>query len=218
MALLNGIRCTLLQATSSLITVGPNILGFNGMNAAAGAVDGNTYQWVLEANFNNLGVATAREGGTGIFNQANGTLARNTIWSTISGNAPISIVGTTHVIVTPMADQPQANTGVVFGSSYSVTTESVLLIYRSPSGSGTISLPSGIPRQGGTLQIKDVRGDALTNPTTINAFSGELIDGSTSAVINTNYGGLLLAPISVLSFGGPAFPVPAGWYVVANTS
>jgi hypothetical protein len=207
MALLNGIRCTLLQATNSLITVGPNILGFNGMNAAAGAVDGNTYQWVLEANFNNLGVATAREGGSGVFNVANGTLVRTTIWSTISGNVQITITGTTHVIVTPMAEELQANTVIITGSAYNVTTESAVLINRSPPGSGTIGLPSGTARQGGTLQLKDIKGDALSNPTTINAFSGELIDGSSSATINTNFGGLLLAPLAA-----------GGWYVVANTA
>jgi hypothetical protein len=217
MALLNGIRCTLLVADSTLITVGPNILGFNGLNAAAGAVNGNTYQWVLEANFNNLGVATAREGGSGVYNQANGTLDRSTIWSTISGNAQIPITGTTHVIVTPMAEEILANTVVVEVSSYTVTTESALLIYRFPPGSGTISLPQGTARQGGPLQVKDVRGDALSNPTTINAFSGELIDGSSSAVINTNYGGLLLAPINLNTGGGPSFPF-VGWYVIANTA
>lgn len=213
MALLNGIRCTLLQATNSLITVGPNILGFNPLNAAAGAVDGNTYQWVLEANFNNLGVATAREGGSGVFNMANGQLVRNTIWSTNVGNTQITITGTTHVIVTPMAEELQANTVVVSGSSYVVTTENALLIARSPPGSGTITLPQGITRQGGLLQIKDIKGDALSNPTTINAFGGERIDGSASATINTNFGGLLLAPIPNL-FG----PATGGWYVVANVT
>jgi hypothetical protein len=205
MALLNAIRCTLLQATNSLITVGPNILGFNGMSTATGAVDGNTYQWVLEANFNNLGVATAREGGSGVFNVANGTLVRNTIWSTNPANAQITITGTTHVIITPMAEELLANTVTVTDSAYVVTTEQALLINRSPPGSGTISLPSGTARQGGPLQIKDTKGDALSNPTTINAFSGELIDGSASATINTNFGGLVIAPI-----------VSGGWYVVAN--
>jgi|SRR5215472_5135716 len=214
MALLNGIRCTLLIATSSQITVGPNILGFQGMNVAAGAINGNTYQWVLEANFNSLGVATAREGGTGVWNSAFGTLQRNTIWST-NNNAQIPITGTTHVIVTPMAEQDAANLRVIpSGTTYIVTTEKAILI--ASGGGATIQLPSFTVRQGGWLSVKDMSNGATFANSTINPAGGEFIDGAAAATINAPFGGFLLAPTQET----PGLPTPPGfafgWYIVSN--
>jgi hypothetical protein len=52
----------------------------------------------------------------------------------------------------------------------------------------TITLPTGIP---GTVYIvKDCFGDAANNPITIQGTGGQLVDGSATATINTNFGSL----------------------------
>lgn len=102
--LLNAIRVSLTSATGVALTLGTKITGFNSPSDNwSGAVDGTVYTWVLEANFDVNGIATAREGGYGVYTASGGTLARNTIWSTSTANAQISITGTTHVIISPMA-------------------------------------------------------------------------------------------------------------------
>ena len=52
----------------------------------------------------------------------------------------------------------------------------------------TITLPLGI--LGTVYIIKDCSGDALTNPITIQGTSGQPIDGSATATINTNFGSI----------------------------
>ncbi len=200
MALLNGVRVVLINATPSLLTAGPAILGFNGM-VSAGAEDGYTYQWVLEANFNSLGVATVREGGSGVYSSVGGTLARNTIWSTLPGNAQIAITGTTHVIVTPMASQLLANTVTTTAAMYNVTSEEELLV--NVPGAATVNLPPCANRQT-ALVTKDTSGNASINNITLTPFGSEKIDGSSAAVINTNWGFLKIAPFA-----------SGGWYTTA---
>lgn len=52
----------------------------------------------------------------------------------------------------------------------------------------TITLPTGI--LGIVYIVKDCFGDAATNPITIQGTCGQLVDGSATATINTNFGSL----------------------------
>ena len=73
------------------------------------------------------------------------------------------------------------------------TADHVVLV--NTSGSTTITLPSS-PVDGQVYHIKDKSGNALTNAITLNGNSKN-IDGSSSAVINTDYGSLHIVYSSV---------------------
>lgn len=120
-SVLNGIRVVLTSATGGALTLGAKIQGFNAPGDAwSGAVDGTIYEWVIENNFDGSGVAQSREGGYGVYTASGGTLARNTIWSTSTSNAQITITGTSHVIITPLA--ASISDLLAMGSFSAVTT------------------------------------------------------------------------------------------------
>lgn len=128
--LLNGIRVALTSATGATITLGTKIQGFNSpADAWSGAVDGTIYAWVIEANFDGNGAATDREGGFGVYTAIGGTLARNTVWSTSTGNAQISTTGICHVIIAPAStmvtsDQTTTLTAGYFFTAFDAGTQS----------------------------------------------------------------------------------------------
>lgn len=123
MSLLNAVRHVLASIDGDEITLGLPVDGFRSM-ADAGAVDGQPYSWAIEANFVN-GVAQDREGGKGVWNETDGTLARDTEWSTEAANAQITVTGDAHVIITPLAaDILQAATETIPGRTrYSTIAE-----------------------------------------------------------------------------------------------
>jgi len=55
-------------------------------------------------------------------------------------------------------------------------------------GPVTITLPTGI--LGTVYIVKDCGGLAATNPITVQGTGGQLVDGSASATVNTNFGSL----------------------------
>jgi hypothetical protein len=74
-------------------------------------------------------------------------------------------------------------------SSHTVLyNEQVILVNRTTSASTTIVLPNTGNVAGKQIKVKDAKGDAATNNITVNVNGGGNIDGSTSYVINTNYG------------------------------
>jgi hypothetical protein len=79
----------------------------------------------------------------------------------------------------------QVNVRVVSSHTTSVETDHVLLVTTASSGL-TVSLRT-TPNDGEVIVIKDRSGNANTRNITING-NGKNIDGSSSAVINTNYG------------------------------
>ena len=84
------------------------------------------------------------------------------------GLVPVTIVTTTPFAVT-LAD---------YFIGVDVATAASVVLPASPSGTVFI--------------VKDIDGDATTNPITITATGGTLIDGAASAVINAPYGALQL--------------------------
>lgn len=57
-------------------------------------------------------------------------------------------------------------------------------------GPASIVLP--VSPTGTVFIVKDISGNAFTNPITVTATGGTLIDGSANALINTNYGSITL--------------------------
>lgn len=91
-----------------------------------------------------------------------------------------SYVGTNKVVVTS-------------GSSSTVATNTdILIINKGTGGAHTVALPAGASFTRKTLIIKDGKGDAGTNPITIDANESETIDGSATKIIDANYMALTL--------------------------
>lgn len=94
-------------------------------------------------------------------------------------------------------------------ASYPVSNTDVEVQIDTAGGAYTITLPAASTWTGGTknglpLVIKDVTGHAQANNVTINRQGADVIDGATSLMIGTNFGGWSLRP---LKSGG-------GWTVV----
>lgn len=65
-------------------------------------------------------------------------------------------------------------------------TDHVVFVNKTSGAATTVNLPSS-PRTGMSIIVKDMKGDAATNNITVTPAAGN-IDGSSTAVINTNYG------------------------------
>ena len=79
------------------------------------------------------------------------------------------------------------NTAVT-STPYAVTTQNYFLsVSYTTTAAVTINLPSSVPAAGWACCIKDTAGNALVNNITIQS-SGNVIDGASTKVINTNYG------------------------------
>jgi hypothetical protein len=109
MSLVNAVRVELSSLSAGTITLGPAVTGFKTMTAAD-AVDGDEYDWVIEANFGADGAAANREGGYGVWDSGTNTLVRTTVWSSETFNTPITVTGDAHVIITPLASRLVNNT------------------------------------------------------------------------------------------------------------
>lgn len=86
--------------------------------------------------------------------------------------------------------------------TYTVTTETSLLVNRTVPAAANIQLPTAASRNGIPIIIKDYAGNAATYNSTILPNGAELIDGLASIPLNANYGGFKLYPIST-----------GGWYI-----
>lgn len=75
-----------------------------------------------------------------------------------------------------------------------LAADSFLLV--SSSVAFTVDLPLASSRNGLPLVIKDISGNAHTNNITINRNSTDTIEGATSIVINTDWGGWHLYPVT----------------------
>jgi hypothetical protein len=106
-----------------------------------------------------------------------------------------------------------SNTGyrivTTVGSVSVLSTDTVILLQKSPSGPSTLNLPPSASRSGVPIIIKDITGDANTNNDTIVPAAGETIDGLSAAaaaangiaVIDVDYGSRTLYPLT-----------SGGWY------
>ncbi len=93
---------------------------------------------------------------------------------------------------------------VIVTASTGLTATSPYVILINHTAPITITLPV-TPFDGQAFKIKDASGDALSNNITIDSGSGETIDGSQMALINTDYGALELVYDSTLD----------GWFSLA---
>lgn len=82
----------------------------------------------------------------------------------------------------------QSNPTIAPAGSYNYLTEDAALITHT--GTGTINLPLS-PPAGTVARIKDISGNCATQNLTVS--TAQLIDGSATYVINTNYGELTVA-------------------------
>lgn len=103
---------------------------------------------------------------------------------------------------------PALNTSIVTsGASYPVkTTDTTVLINKTLGSATTVAFPAALTMQyDQTVLVKDAKGDAGTNPITINFSGGELCDGlgSGQIIINNPYGWVRITPI----------PGTSAWYM-----
>lgn len=106
MPVADGIRMLVDSIDANSITLGTRVQGFRSLEDAedSGDInDGMLFSWALEANLDDNGNAQDREGGIGIWDSGTGELERTSLWSTEASNAQITIAGTSHIIITPLA-------------------------------------------------------------------------------------------------------------------
>ncbi len=96
--LLNLVRQTTTTTGTGTVTLGSAISGFLTM-ALASAVNGATYSYAIETDFDANGVAQKREVGTGVYTSSGTTLTR--VLESSTTGALLSLAGTSHVIITP---------------------------------------------------------------------------------------------------------------------
>ena len=133
--------------------------------------------------FSGSGVYTPASGAT---TAAPGDLIRSSTWNSIFTDisSALTLLGQQLYGTTPIVSTPYAP----------VATDAFILV--SFAGAVTINLPSAASRNGYPLVIKDISGAAGTNNITINRDGSDTIEGATSIVINTDWGGWHLVPVS----------------------
>lgn len=116
------------------------------------------------------------------------------------GNAAqgVSYQITTDTLAAFFGAFPALNTSIVTsGATYNVkTTDTRVLVDKTLGSATSIVFPSVSTMQYpyGVL-IKDLKGDAVTNPITITFSGGQLCDGLSSIVINNAYGWTTINPV-----------------------
>jgi hypothetical protein len=115
---------------------------------------------------------------------------------------------TTDALAAFFAAFPALNTSIVTsGASYPVkTTDTSVLINKTLGSATTVLFPAALSMlYDQTVLIKDLKGDAGTNPITINFTGVETCDGLTSGqiIINNPYGWVRITPV----------PGASAWYM-----
>lgn len=133
--------------------------------------------------FNSSGVYTPASGAT---TAAPGDIIRSTIWNAIFTDISdaLTLLGQQVYGTTPVASTPYVP----------VAADSLILV--NFAGAVAINLPLASSRSGYPLAIKDISGAASTNNITINKNTTDTIEGLSSIVINADYGGYYLVPVS----------------------
>lgn len=129
------------------------------------------------------GVYTPAAGAT---TAAAGDIIRSTVWNAIFTDIANAL--------TLLGEQLYNTTDVTAATYAPVAADAFLLVNRA--GAVTINLPAASSRNGLPLAIKDVSGNANTNNITINRNGADTIEGATSIVINTAWGGWHLYPVT----------------------
>ena len=128
------------------------------------------------------------------------------------GNANLgnSYQVTTDTLAAFFAAFPSLNTelitaGATLATPYDVLTTDTRILFRKTLASATYAvLPlASTMEYGQPVLFKDLKGDAFTNNITISFTGGELCDGSSSVIINNDYGWVTVNPV----------PGGGSWYV-----
>lgn len=133
--------------------------------------------------FNSAGVYTPEAGAT---TAAPGDIIRSSVWNDIFTDLSDAL--------TLLGQQLYGTTAVASTPYVPVAADSLLLV--NFAGAVTVNLPLAADRDGYPLAIKDISGAASTNNITINRNTTDTIEGLTSIVISTDYGGYFLVPVS----------------------
>lgn len=139
--------------------------------------------------FNGAGVYTPTAGAT---TAAPGTLIMSAVWNGIFTDISNSL--------TLLGRQLYGSTPVTASPYPQVVTDSLILV--NFGGAVVVNLLAASAVGGYPLTIKDASGAAHTNNITITPNGGDLIEGASSLVINTDYGAYKL------------FPVTGGWILI----
>lgn len=117
---------------------------------------------------------------------APGDVIRSSTWNSIFTDISAAL--------TLLGQQLYGTTSVTGATYVPVATDSLLLVNRA--GAVAINLPTAATMNGAPLAVKDISGVAHTNNITITPNGAERIEGLATVVINVDYGGYWLYPIS----------------------
>lgn len=125
-----------------------------------------------------------------------GGTTKRVLLSTIA--AQIAPSGGATVVVT---------SGATIGSPFNVPAGISRVLFNKTIGASSYALMalSSTYTSSASILIKDIKGDAVTDPITINFTGGELADGQSQIVLSTAYAGILLTP----------YPLGGGFYITA---
>lgn len=155
-------------------------------------------------------MATApQDGRMTSFSSVPATLAGTELmWIVQPGNPSLGVLynATLDTLAQFFAAFPQLNTAIVTsGATYNVLTTNTIVLFDKTLGSASACiLPSAASmtyKQ--SVLIKDLKGDAATNPITITFTGGELCDGLNTLTINNPYGWFRITPV----------PTGGAWYM-----
>lgn len=137
-----------------------------------------------------------------------GTLTGSEVMYIVSpGNAALGVSYqiTTQTLASFFAAFPELNTTIIkSGASYNaLTTDTRILVQKTIGSATSIVLPMSTTMQYPFgVFIKDLKGDAESNPITVSFTGTETCDGLSTLIINNNYGWVTVNPI----------PGESGWY------
>lgn len=133
--------------------------------------------------FDSDGVYTPPNGAE---NAAPGDIIRSETWNDIFTDISEAL--------TLLGEQLYGQTAVTATPYVPAATDTLALV--NVAGAVTVNLPLSSARDGYPLTIKDISGAAATNNITINKNTTDTIEGLSSIVIATNWGGYTLVPVT----------------------
>jgi len=176
-------------ATNGLTKVGTQV-------KLGGALTGNTTitgAYTFGVNVTTINLTSTTVGITGTTVNIGGAVKLTTAPSTGVGTDAVLVRATDGTVKTVsgaiLGDKNNIYAKTTITSNTILSTGSTYVILVSHSGIAvTVTLPS-TPKDGQAFKFKDITGNALTYPITVDG-NGNLLDGAASGMINTDYGAL----------------------------
>lgn len=117
----------------------------------------------------------------------------------------ITLESLAEFFLSPSQTIETVTSGATAGSPYLVKVNDTRILFNKTIGAASFALlPLAATMLSATVFVKDLKGDSVTNPITVEFTGGELCDGLTSLEIANPYGWLAVSPVP----GGGA------WYQV----